>query len=147
MHCYRSDTTAAESALNWLETHGITMISTSENPSISSSSLAETGTTLTLTGIKLIMLLLVNFIEWVHQLQIHSTEDFLRGIAEAGKLALNLVKGDPSEEGIVEEREIETNEQEVTSETVLDGTTIDGTEIQQVITDADTGVKHLFIFT
>ena len=65
----------------------------------------------------------------------------LQCFAEAGKLALNLVKGEPGEDGIVEEREIETDEQEVTSETVLDGATIDGTHIQQVITDAETGVK------
>ena len=51
------------------------------------------------------------------------------------------MKGEPGEDGIVEEREIEADEQEVTSETVLDGATIDGTHIQQVITDAETGVK------
>ena len=62
---------------------------------------------------------------------------------EAGKLALNLVKGEPAEDGIVEEREMEGDEQEVTSETVLDGATIDGAQIQQVITDDETGVRTL----
>ncbi len=46
-----TDTTAAESALSWLETHGITMISASDAPSmVTSSALGESGTTLTLTG-------------------------------------------------------------------------------------------------
>ena len=62
---------------------------------------------------------------------------------EAGKLALNLVKGEPGEHGIVEEREMEGDEQEVTSETVLDGETIDGAQIQQVISDDETGVRTL----
>ena len=53
------------------------------------------------------------------------------------------MKGEPGEDGIVEEREMEGDEQEVTSETVLDGETIDGAQIQQVITDDETGVRTL----
>ncbi len=44
------DTTAAESALSWLETHGITMISSADSSMVTTSSLTDSGTTLTLTG-------------------------------------------------------------------------------------------------
>ena len=64
-------------------------------------------------------------------------------IVEAGKLALNLVKGDPvvEEEDIVEEREIEADDQEVETEAVLGGATLDSSQLQQVITDTETGVS------
>ena len=50
MNFGNADTTTAAEALNWLETHGITMISTNETPTMVGSSL-ESGQILTLTGL------------------------------------------------------------------------------------------------
>ena len=48
MTLFFSDTTAAE-ALNWLETHGITMISSNDSESVVTTAIQE-GQTITLTG-------------------------------------------------------------------------------------------------